>query len=161
MKRVARLLLALAVVLFPGVRAAAVCPKPDPKVCSEFFKSDAVFAGRVESQRTVPATGSDYDGWVYQLRVHRVFRGTLGDTVDVFTENSSGRFPLEMGRKYLLFASRGDGRLVIDNCGNSALLSEATETTRDIERLGKASSGEIEGHVASRPAWKGVAGIHL
>ena len=30
--------------------AAAVCPQPQGKVCAEFFKSDAVFIGRVLSE---------------------------------------------------------------------------------------------------------------
>ena len=161
MKRLALPIATLTGLLFPCLPTEAVCPKPDPKVCSEFFKSDAVFIGKVESHRTLPPKGSYYDGWLYHLRVRRVFRGTLGETVDVFTENSSGRFPLQVSREYLLFASQGEGRLEVDNCGNSSLFSEATARIPEIEKLGNASTGEIEGHVASRPTWSGVPGIQV
>lgn len=84
-----RVLLAVLVfLLLPAFPAVAVCPKPDPKVCAEFFKDDAVFVGIVVSERTVPPKGYFYDGWLYRLRVQRVFRGRVGKVIDVFTENS-------------------------------------------------------------------------
>jgi len=160
-KKVTALLAVPTVVLMFALRAAAVCLEPHPRVCAEFFKSEAVFVGEVVSQRTVPAKGPDYDGWLYRLRVHRVFRGKIGETLDIFTENSTGRFPLEVGHEYLLFAGRGNGRLVITNCGNSGLLTDAAAKIRDIERIGKGSAAEIEGRVVSRPPWEGVPGIRV
>jgi len=160
-KHLPLLLLALGLFLLPASPAAAVCPKPDPKVCGEYFKSDAVFVGSVVSQMTVPPQGNSYDGWLYRLRVSKVFRGSVGDTVEVFTENSSGRFPLDVGSEYLLFATLGQGRLEIDNCGNSGLLAETMEKIREIERIGNSADAVIEGHVASRPDWKGVPGIRF
>ena len=147
--------------LLLALPADAACPKPVVKVCSEFFKSDAVFVGRVLSQRTVPPRGDLYDGWVYRLRVSRVLRGSLGKITEVFTEDSSGRLPLEVGSEYLLFATLHQGRFEITNCGNSALLAEAMAKIREIEQIAKTSSGVIEGHVASRPTWHGVPGIRL
>lgn len=160
-RRLQLLLLILALFLLPASPAGGACPKPAPKVCGEFFKSDAVFVGKVLSQKTAPPQADSYEGWLYRVRVSRVFRGFVGDTVEVFTENSSGRFPLDVGREYLLFATLAQGRLVIDNCGNSGLLAEATEKIREIKRIRRVSDGVIEGHVASRQEWKGVPGIRF
>ncbi len=144
---------AVAVIVLFGAPAFAVCPQPHPRVCAEFFKSDAVFIGTVLAQRTVPAEGDFYDGWLYDLRVQRTFRGSARKTISVFTENSSGRFPLESGRQYLLFATKYKNRLEIDNCGNSGLLSQAEDTIRQIERIEKApSGGEIDGRVVTQSA---------
>lgn len=148
----------LLLLTFPAV---AVCPKPDPKVCAEFLKDDAVFVGIVVSERTVPPKGYFYDGWLYRLRVQRVFRGPVGEFIDVFTENSSARFRLEVGREYLLFAAWQDDRFVVGNCGHSGLLSEATTTIREIEQVGETSDGVIEGHVAGGTLSEGVPGIRV
>jgi hypothetical protein len=160
-KHVCIILSVLVVLLLPVSRAVCVCPKPDPKVCAEFFKSEQVFVGRVASQLTAPPGGGFIDGWWYRLSVHKVFRGTARKTIDVFTENSSGRFPLEVGREYLLFASKYDGRLVIANCGNSGLVSEVRDKIREIDKIGETSNGTIEGHIASRPSWRGMGGIRV
>jgi hypothetical protein len=71
--------------------------------------------------------------------------------VEVFTGNDTGRFPLEEGQTYLLFAYKEKGILNIDNCGNSAVLSKAGETIHQIESLlasmNSASGGDIAGRV--------------
>ena len=160
-KYVPVLLPVLATLVLHVSPALSVCPKPDPKVCAEFFKSETVFVGRVVSQRTAPPDGGFYDGWWCCLSVHKVFRGAARKTIEVFTENSSGRFPLEVGREYLLFASKYSGRLVIDNCGNSGLVSEAKDEIREIGQIGNRSYGTIEGNIVSRPSWTGVGEIRV
>jgi len=137
-----------------------VCPQPQPKACAEFFKSTAVVLATVESEASVPAQGDFYDAWRYHLRVHRVFRGSPGKSLTVFTENASARLRLAVGEQYLLFASAAEDRLWIDSCGNSALASASDDRVRVVEDLRNGRTS-IEGHVAARPAWVGVAGVRL
>jgi hypothetical protein len=131
--------------------AAAVCPQPHPRVCAEFFKSDAVFVGTVIAERSVPGQGYAYEGWVYSLRAKKIYRGPVRDTIEVFTENSSGRFPLEVGKTYLLFAYMDERRLTIDNCGNSEEFPRAGDAIRQIKQLLKdmksAPGGDISGRI--------------
>lgn len=131
--------------------AVAVCPEPHPRVCAEFFKSNAVFIGTVIAERTVPARADFYDGWVYRLRAKKIYRGPVRETIEVFTGNDNARFPLEVGKTYLLFAYMYDGRLTIDNCGNSEEFHQAGEAIRQIEDLLKnaksASGGDISGRI--------------
>lgn len=138
-----------------------MCFKPDPKVCAEFFKSDAVFVATVVSERTVLDKGGFIDGWWYRLNIHKTFRGARQKTVDVYTGNDSGRLRLEVGHEYLLFAKKYRGRLQITGCGNSGLMSKKKEKLQNIEQIKKTTSGSIEGHVASHPSWIGVAGIQV
>jgi len=82
---------------------------PNPTVACEFLNGDAVFVGKVVSVKDAPARGDEYEGWLYELAVQKLFRGPNTRTIQVFTENSSGRFPLENGKQYLIFAYEYQG----------------------------------------------------
>jgi hypothetical protein len=129
------------------------------------LNSDAVFVGTVISARSVPPRGAEeLDGWLYTLNVQELFRGPRTRTIKVFTENSSGRFPLDVGRTYLLFAHKLDGRLTIGNCGNSALLSKAAEAIRKLRGLEIPKDAEIEGRISFSgipDSGAHIAGIHV
>jgi hypothetical protein len=155
------LLLVPVATLLHALPASAACRQPDPKVCAEFFKSDVVFVGTVLALRTVPTKGDFYDGWWYRLRVRKMFRGPDRETVEVFTENSSVRFPLTVGNEYLLFAKDFGGRLEIAHCGNSGLLSQSLQEIQEIEQIGKVPTGTIEGRVVSPATWKGVDEVRV
>ena len=110
--------------------------------------SDAVFVGMVISERSVPPRGSEYDGWVYVLTVKHLFGGPRTKTIAVFTENSSARFPPSVGKQYLLFATRMGGRLELDGCSNSRLVSEADESIRLLRNLKPPGDALIEGRIS-------------
>ena len=87
-----RLSLSVCVLLLTGPLSLGFCPKPDPSVACEFLNSRVVFVGKVVSVRTVPPHGEELDGWTYVLNVQEWFRGPHTKTIEVFTENTSGRF---------------------------------------------------------------------
>jgi hypothetical protein len=120
----ARFIFFFTTLAFPTT-SRAYCPVPEIRANGEYFKSDFVFVGTVLSVRKKPDTDRDIGGWFYQLQIERIFRGKPPDNLQVYTEDSDIRFPLQKNQKYLLFAYRKRGRLEIDSCGNSALLSEA------------------------------------
>lgn len=126
-----------------------VCGQPHPRVCTEFYDSDAVFTGTVAAVRTV-YTNDLIDGWYYRMKVAKTFRGPSGPFIEVFTENASARFPLEKGRRYLLFARNFDGVLNIGCCGNSGFLGDSDWAIRQIEEIKKTKSG---GEIAGRMGW--------
>lgn len=139
---------------------SAYCPVPEIRANGEFFKSDAVFIGTVLSIRETPDSEKEVGGWFYRMNVEEIFRGPASKVITVYTENSSARFPLEKGRKYLLFAYKQNGRLEIYGCGNSALLSEASEALTRLKdlRSGKQPS-EIEGWVVAETGGIDVSGV--
>ncbi len=139
--------------------AEAFCLEPHPKVCAEFFRSDAVFVGTVLTEREVPPEGSSYDGWLYHIRIKQTFRGKLQSAVDVFTENSSGRYPLAVDETYLLFAQVFEGRLNIDNCGNSGPISKTKDLIAQIHTIKRSTGGEIEGVVSVPDSVDDASGI--
>lgn len=137
----------------------ALCPHPNIKANGEFFKADLVFTGEVLSQRYVER--GDNAGWYYRIRLLHVLKGPTLKEVTVYTEDEVSRFPLEIGRDYLLFAYRGGGRFWIDSCGNSALLSEAAESIARIQNIPKTPDAEIEGWLFSPTSRVDLSGIHV
>ena len=138
--------------------AHGVCPDPTPKVCSEFFRSDAVVLGDVASETEIPEANDFVEGWNYQLHVSRVFRGSVGRTIVVHTGNDSGRLRLEAGHQYVLFATLVDGRLEIsDDCGPLSDPAHTPQTLREIEGLRTAQDASIEGEVRGRTGRGGEA----
>jgi hypothetical protein len=115
----------------------AVCVNGHISISSEYRTSKAVGIGTVMSEKTVPETPDGFflDGTAYQVRVDEIFRGDLPATVNIFSENTSGRFPMNVGSKYLMFVYAAHGRLLIDYCGNSGLLSKSSQVLQQVEKL--------------------------
>jgi hypothetical protein len=122
------------------------CFPPNISVSCEFQNSDAVFIGKVISSRSV-MEGQFIDGWYYRLRVEQHFRGAKKQIIEVYTSNDSGRFPLENGKEYLLFAHVDEERLEISNCGNSALLVKVQDAVTELKHLKVTRNAEIEIHI--------------
>lgn len=144
-----RLIAPAFVLLYGALPSFAHCFQPDPTLACEFLNSDAVFVGTVNSARAAPPQGAEgVDGWLYDVTVQELFRGPRRKIIEVFTENSSGSFPLDVAKKYLLFADEEDGRLTVTDCGNSSLESNAQEAIRELRRLEIPKDAAIEGRIS-------------
>jgi hypothetical protein len=130
-----------------------------------------VFIGEVFSVRSVPpgVDGLDPDGdggWIYRLKVHRVYRGRIGKNIEVSTGNDSDRYPLEEGKSYLLFALQGptDKVAAIYGCSLSEELSQARPVIRKIEeilRTKPGSGGHIGGSFRPTTGTTDLSGIRV
>jgi len=127
-------LLLLAIVALPRP-AMAACLLNDYSVQAEYDRSAAVVTGQVVAEHAVAASGRYFDGVVYTVKIEVVYRGDFSGLVDIFSENSSGRFPMQLHERYLLFIYRDTDRLAIDNCGNSGPVSEKTAELRAVRRI--------------------------
>jgi hypothetical protein len=110
-----------------------------PSVAAEYKKAKAVVVARVSGKREVPETTDSfyYEGTMYTVKIERVFRGVVRAPAEVFSENSSGRFPMLVGSVYLLFIDEPHDRFVVDYCGNSGLISKRAKELEEVERLGR------------------------
>jgi hypothetical protein len=128
---------ALGAILLTGMPAVAVCLNGHPSVGEESRSSKAVVLARVVGQREVPqaSDGFYFDGTIYRIKIERAFQGSIGTDAEVFSENSSGRFPMVVGSKYLLFINELHDRLLVDYCGHSGLLSRRGKELQEVERL--------------------------
>jgi hypothetical protein len=120
-----------------GLTAQGVCVNGHPSIASEFQHSKAVVLATVIGIKQLPETqdGNFLDGIMYQVKVQRRFKGSNPPTLDVFSENSSGRFEMTAGEAYLLFLYEDHGRLSVDNCGHSGVASKSTSAIEQITKM--------------------------
>ena len=121
--------------LSSGIRSPVACLNGHPTAAAEFQESAATLVGRVLSERAVPDSAGMFEGTRYALRVDEVLRGRMRGTSLLFSENSSGRFPMQVGQRYLVFLYQSQGRWSVDNCGNSGPLPAAAATLAEVRKL--------------------------
>jgi hypothetical protein len=139
LERVLWWVLASTAVLNTGT-ALAFCDE-HPDLPAELKKSDPVITAVVESQRSVssPDDPQGVEETIYTVRVLHVFKGRPDGLLEISSENTSSRFPMEVGKEYLLFVRWSwEGEFYVDSCGNSGLLKDSKA---EIEELGKILNG--------------------
>lgn len=153
-----------------SVSANAFVPSPRPMPCMLYFLSDMVFVGQVTSAKEDKVTdgGQDFiEGWFYTLKVIKAYRGADESTVQVYTENDSGRLPLVVGKKYILFAQKTDGRLTIAYDSLSGEVEGSKQVLSDLDKIighKAGEGGDVFGRVTLEsfgPDFGAVAGIHV
>lgn len=164
------MLFAVAVGWMPAA-AIAYCPGNDrllphydPKfysVTEEFSRARYVVTVRVISETWLGEDGAKkalkppfqngasrpwgfdpYLGAYYRVKIISVFKGRPSTTLRVFSENSTGRFILNVGADYLLFVTNETfdvigSQFTVDTCGNSASLDKAQVTLSQVRRLAR------------------------
>lgn len=117
--------------------ASAGCLKDNPSVKQEYADSLIVFVGKVIAKKDVAESRDYYEGDEYTVQVQDIFKGLPTNPIIIYSENSSGRFPMSVGEEYVLFVYYNLGRYQIDNCGNSGLLCENQATAKSAWQLRK------------------------
>lgn len=118
--------------LFVSVNADAVCLKGNPSISQEYADSPIVLIGKVISKKDVAESRDYYEGDEYTVQVQELLKGVLTNPLLIFSENSSGRFPMDVGGTYLLFVHEELNRYQVSNCGNSGLLSMKKDALDEI-----------------------------
>lgn len=110
--------------------AYAICLNGHLSVKLEYDGSRYIVIGTTVSEKLAAESSDGYflDGTEYLVRVSKSLKGAAPHVLSVFSENSTGRFPLAIGQSYLLFLRLVNGRMVVDNCGNSGLLEKSGST---------------------------------
>jgi hypothetical protein len=113
-----------------------------PTVEQEFRSSALVFVGKVSSAREVIVQSQSITGGTfYSVEVAEALKGNPPQKLQLYSENSSGRFPMEVAVRYVIFADRGvfEGirgqQFAISNCSNSAPLPKGEKTLETVRRL--------------------------
>jgi hypothetical protein len=120
-----------------SVTASAACLNGYPSVPKEYANSKLVFIGKAVKKRTISESADGYflDGTAYKVVPMEIYKGEIQASFNLFSENSSGRFPMLLNEEYLLFVYRDHGRIMVDNCGNSNLISNAKKAVAGVARL--------------------------
>jgi len=106
----------------------------DYSLSGEYHRSDAVLTGLVTDAHLIEDKGDpvSFLAIVYSVRVDRSYRGDLRGVVRVYSENSSGRFPMELGTHYVLFLHKSGPNLAAYDCGNSGPIEDKAAVLRSL-----------------------------
>jgi hypothetical protein len=102
----------------------AQCQSNRISLNQELHQAGTTMVATVEAAVPVPDSSFHMDGINYIVHVDRVIKGRMvdRDVVEIFSENSPTKFPMQTGKQYLLFVHRNYNTYEVDNCGNSGLL---------------------------------------
>ena len=137
--------------------ASAWCGMGHRTVAQEFSDSGAVIVGSVTTQEQWSHDGEVWDGTLYTVQVTEVLKGAPTKTINVYSENSSGRFPMDIGTTYLIFAYRGvfenraSPEWAVDNCGNSTAVHANQQLLADVRHLAAVAAQPVVPADASQP----------
>ncbi|MBX3563293.1 MAG: hypothetical protein KF730_01835 [Sphingomonas sp.] len=144
-----------------AVPVSASCDDADYSVAGEFRRSDLVVLVRAtgvtwldDNRRPVklrqplsfgnmPGGLDPYLGAYYDVTLEKAYKGRPPRRFRIFSENTTARTPLLMGKPLLLFVTRTRtadayvqvGDLTVDNCGNSARADRMPQRLREVARL--------------------------
>ncbi len=116
------------------------CQGAQLSVSDEVHSAGSTLVGTVEAAQSVPEAATHLDGVNYMLRVDRVLHGKMirQSEVEIFSENSAEKFPMQVGKQYLLFLHKEEAGFVVNNCGNSGLLeASAVGSTKQLMQYAK------------------------
>ena len=127
----------------------SLCPEPAPRPCTLFFHSEAVFIGTVIHAHEQQGDKRHDDGVRYIIRVSKWFKGKLKRQAIVFTERNSGGEYLDIGKEYLIFASKGDkAHALVIGCRQTFTGEQQAIAIKELAALANAGpSGVISGGV--------------
>ena len=137
LKMVRLVALASAVVLKAGAAFALCLDGRHPDVTAGFRVSHYVVTAVVESSRN-ESSPDDPEGiadTVYTVRVVRVFKGKPDRLLSITSENTSSRFPMSIGKEYLLFVRTSEQENWVDSCGESGLLVQRKGDLEEVEKM--------------------------
>lgn len=128
-------------------------PVPDPRVCTEYFRSDLVATVDVLASRLL--YGKEGGGEeIYIVRSRDVFRGQAAGKFEIRARLDSGRGSLTVGQPHLVFAVIGQSEVelgkdtfFIFGGGNTGVLSANAVQIGQIQQIQKALPNAFNGNV--------------
>ena len=142
MQRVLLVIAVVSAVTSGGVPVALACS------CAErSFEELAADAHAIFEARVAAIEPTDGGALRAQLEVVQTWRGASSEHVEIRTAGSPAAcgYPFEVGRSYLVLASRSEGGLVVSLCGGTRPMEDASD-----ERL-SLGSGVIPVDVVDEP----------
>ncbi len=111
-------------------------------VSEEIKKCDFIIIGTVVSRKIVVDPVEDpigYEAEIFDVEVESILYGTPKEkltkpSLSVYNENTSARYPMIVGEKYLLFVYLDNVGFWINSCGNSTLYKKSEEPIAEIKR---------------------------
>src|SRR5579871_701305 len=98
-----------------------------PSLPQQYASALYIVTGTAISEKYIEGSPDDYfmPGDEFKVHVDKVFKGSPPPYLTLFSERSSGMFPLDLHVPYVLFVEEEHGRLLVSNCGDSDYLSKS------------------------------------
>ncbi len=143
---------------------ACQCREYGTPICARFWRSDAVFFGRVIDIKPLKKKPDDiYTYVMVTFRLQESFRGVSGNTVEIATAITICGPEFKKGKPYVVFASYDDNtdQYFTGMCTGTGLTLETDEILSDLRKLTKRETGEsISGRIKSS-TYQGLPGIKI
>lgn len=110
----------------------------DYSLSGEYKQSEVVLTGLVTDAHLIEDKDDPeaFAGIIYSVRADHTYRGGLQTIVRIYSENTSGRFPMELGTRYVLFLHKSGPNLSAYDCGNSGPADEKAAVIEYLMRTG-------------------------
>ncbi len=119
------------VCIFSATVSFAACNNVIP-VSQEMKDSEAIIIGTVMSASQVPQSWDSLDGTDYVVHIDRKVKGKQSGEITVFSEHSDAGFKMQTGQKYLLFLTNNYQHWMVNQCGNSGPMDEASPAVKQM-----------------------------
>jgi hypothetical protein len=109
-------------------QAGAQCVKDaHPTLQNEKRATSAIIEGEplhAQELKEDPKAPSVVTATLYDVRVVHTKRGRVASTIQIRSDNTASRFPMQIGRSYILFLKRDGDIYTVDACGHSGKIAE-------------------------------------
>ncbi|TAL04485.1 MAG: hypothetical protein EPO08_01230 [Rhodospirillaceae bacterium] len=108
-----------------------------PSLPQQYTTALYIITGTAVSEKYIEGSPDDYFMPGDELKVHvdKVLKGSPPPYLTLFSERSSGMFPLDLSVPYVLFIEQEHGRLMVSNCGDSDYLSKSKNILAAVQRI--------------------------
>ena len=121
--------------LHAGQAAAQCVNDAHPTLRNEKRATSAIIEGQAlhaQELKEDPKAPSAVTATLYDVHVVHTKQGRVASTIQVRSDNTASRFPMQIGRSYILFLKRNGDFYTVDGCGNSGRIAEKREINSSI-----------------------------
>jgi hypothetical protein len=101
-------------------------------VSQEMKESQVVVIGTVMSSRQVPQSWDTLDGVEYVVHIDQKVKGKQTGEISIFSEHTDDAVNLQAGTQYLLFLTNNNQHWMVNKCGNSGPMDEASKVIKQL-----------------------------
>ena len=115
----------------------ALCLRGHPSVAAEAAAAPLIVTARIVQQRQLFEDASDPEGvtgTVYSAEVTSWVKGASPAQIQIYSENTSSRFPMDVQSDYVLWLFKDGTWYFVDNCGNSTELAGHSAVLESVKR---------------------------
>ena len=124
-----------AIFLYAGQATAQCVNDSHPTLRNEKRATSAIIEGQAfhaQELKEDPKAPAVVTATLYDVHVIHTKQGRVASTIQVRSDNTASRFPMQIGRSYILFLKRAGDIYTVDACGHSGKIAETRKINSSI-----------------------------